>query len=232
MSAISTVQSFNLDIHAVIQISGITNKSKVGQELKTELAGGWVLKTVLPADNALFADEETTVRVSLCKPSNGTVSYGHGSTNIATTYVDVKVMRLLVDRIICQTHLRLDLSQSSWSGAFSWAKSWTYNSDVRRDDGLRLQIDFPSTQRPSVFHPLVLQSFSKLALGSQINDIKFLTFSRRPGIIGKGAQTPLPIYASSAFLINQSEYFRTSESALNHICFTLTDLMCGSLWRS
>jgi hypothetical protein len=70
--------------------------------------------------------------------------------------------------------------------------------------------------RPYIRNPAILRTISTLILKpDEVADTKFLLFSRRRRHEHPhGAHDPLPVYANSAFLKSQCEYFNSSKSNL------------------
>lgn len=216
MTSIAVAETRNLDIHVIITVTGIsalpTDEPHV---LQTILSGGWIVELTIPLST------ESAVGVFIYRPSNFIAQYEH--VILPPVFVEIRTLCLFSDQIITWDSFHWDDIQEEsgvnrgWFDYCSWETLWLENYEVQRDDGFRLAVDIPSTERPFLSNNLMLRHVSQLTKGINVVDMQFLAFSRhlrRGGEIDRmGAQSPLPVYASSGIIQDQCHYFRTSGSS-------------------
>jgi hypothetical protein len=197
----ATTISNNLKIQANVKYSGLSQLSSDNEHfLTTRMLEGWVVVVWIPK-----------------------APPGSDAPSDFTIFVLHKLMQM--PRHV----IKVTMTVKKLNGEAEFSKSWdeeapkTYAlkalmTDI--GDGFDLIIRIttePSTSvRPLIYNIPILRTISTLILRPDAAaDTKFLLFSRRRRREHPhGAHDPLPVYANSAFLKSQCEYFKDSKSNL------------------
>jgi hypothetical protein len=212
MSATTRSENIIFAILAKVTFSGLSNlPGDQIHRVAVSFHGPWRIEAHIP--KAPLTDEETGLGLFIYAPS-GTAKQGIGTGDgiKVTLWVESLKGEEKTIRSFQWTGIT-SLKGMGYTRIIDWNKFWHKNANHRREDGFCVTIHMTSVTsiRPMVYEPNILRTISELTKGNNnVYDIQFLLFSqpRHP----HGAQDPLPVYASSAFLRNQCEYFNASKS--------------------
>jgi len=212
MSATTRSENIGFAILAKVTFSGLSNLA--GDQIhhvSASFHGPWRIQARIP--KAPLNDEETGLGLFI-HASVGIKQQGIGIGDgiKVTLWVESLKGEVQTTRSFQWTGITC-LSTRGYTGIIDWNKFWHKNADHRREDGFCVTVHITSvtSTRPTVYEPSILRTISELTKGNNnVYDTQFLLFSqpRHP----HGAQDPLPVYASSAFLRNQCDYFNASKS--------------------
>jgi len=222
MSAIiSSCETVQLAIRTKVKLTGISNQSdEEAHSVTVDIHAGWQLEACLP--KAPIDDEATPLGLFVYAPPNSVEQRIGDSVEVTLSVQSLKGGMYASETF--QWAVPADSAGRGFPNILDWNHYWHKSPEHRADDGFYVLISItsiPISSRPTVFEPTMLQTISQLMQGQVLfSDTKFFVFSQpRFADQGRGAQDPLPVYANSAFLRGQCEYFNTStlSSILNGI---------------
>jgi hypothetical protein len=198
-------------IQAKVTFSGLSNLSGDKEHLLAALPGDWEIVAQIP--KAPLPSETTDSELLLCACPPSDLTRRRDDLKVILTMESMKG-----DMEASHT-FSWGLIGSAWEiqacGMIDWDQFWHKNAEHRSDDGFCVMVkilwESATRTRPLVKGRAILSTLSELSKGHDVLDTQFLLFSQpRPHNDVYGAKSPLPVYASSAFLRSQSEYFDTS----------------------
>jgi len=216
MSATTSLESAHFAIQAKVKFSRLSQlSSDTTHTLNANFHEAWRVDAIVP--KAPHTHEETGLGVFIYAPPksvNATLGGGNGIEVVLS-------LATLKGEVQATNSFRWegDDAGMGYASLVDWNKFWHKNANHRDDDGFYISIEIYSRTyiRPVVYGPCMLKTILHLTQGEDLFDTKFLLFSRPRGDGNvHGAQDPLPVFASSAFLQDQCDYFNTSVFYLSY----------------
>jgi hypothetical protein len=195
-------ETLHFTIQSKVTFSGLSYLSGDKEHtVRATFHGNWKIRARIP--KAPLADEMTGLALSIFPPEQWIIKGGALETTLS-------IESMKGEKQASITFVWDVKNGRTCPNFMDWNEFWHKNAEHRRDDGFCVIIDLVS-QPPVVHKPNVLLTVSELTKGNNIFDTQFFLFSKPRRYNGvHGAKNPLPVYANSAFLRSQCEYFDTS----------------------